>query len=54
MPLYEFRCSSCGKRFESRETVTEHERHREACPKCSSRKVEQLPSAFQAVTAKKS
>jgi hypothetical protein len=35
-------------------SFAEHERHpRPPCPKCKSRKVEQLPSSFQAVTKKK-
>ena len=54
MPTYEFRCSGCGKKFEHQETVAQHDRHREVCPDCSSRKVEQVPSSFQAVTSKKS
>jgi len=54
MPTYEYRCGKCGRRFEKIMTFSEHERKpRPPCPKCSSRKVEQLASAFQAVTGKK-
>jgi hypothetical protein len=35
-------------------TISEYEKARVACPKCKSKKVEQKPAAFFAVTAKKS
>lgn len=55
MPTYEYHCNKCDKNFSKIMTLTEHERKpRAACPKCASRKVEQLPSSFQAVTSKKS
>jgi len=54
MPTYEYVCNNCGKRFSKTMTFSEHERSpRPACPKCNSRKVVQRPSAFQAVTGKK-
>ena len=54
MPNYEFRCSGCGEPFTVHESVREHDQHKEQCPKCGSRKVEQRMSAFYAKTSKKS
>jgi len=54
MLTYEYRCGKCGRTFERGMTLEQHERRaRPSCPKCNSRKVEQLPSPFQAVTNKK-
>jgi putative FmdB family regulatory protein len=45
MPIYEYQCLECGKRFEklvrSRNSSLELE-----CPKCGGRKVRKLLSAF--------
>ncbi len=54
MPNYEFRCSGCGEPFTVHESVKDHDQHKEQCPKCASRKVEQRMSAFYAKTSKKS
>lgn len=54
MPAYEFECKQCGERFTLTETMKEHERHQEKCPKCGSKKVEQLMSIVYAKTSKKS
>ena len=54
MPNYEFRCSGCGEPFSVHESVKDHDQHKEQCPKCGSRKVEQRMSAFYAKTSKKS
>ncbi len=35
MPLYEYECSKCGKRFEKIEKVTAP--HRQKCPDCGAR-----------------
>jgi putative FmdB family regulatory protein len=54
MPTYQYRCGQCKRRFLKIMTLGQHEQHpRPTCPKCGSRKVQQLPSAFQAVTGKK-
>lgn len=51
---YAFQCRKCGERFHIKESLAEHERHREKCPKCGSKDVEQrLEPAFVA-TSKKS
>ena len=54
MPIYEYRCPKCNERFSKQETLSEHGLERPACPKCSSRDVEQVLSPFFAKTARKS
>jgi putative FmdB family regulatory protein len=54
MPSYEFFCKECKKTFTVIMTLQEYEKGHAACPKCKSKKVEQRPAAFFAVTAKKS
>jgi len=54
MPVYEYLCKDCHKRITLVRSITEYEKLPPACPKCKSHKVEQLPAAFFAVTAKKS
>lgn len=54
MPNYTFQCNQCGERFDVLESLQEHDQHREKCPKCGSKKVEQKPGSFFAQTAKKS
>lgn len=62
MAHYDYRCAECGKKFEAVQTFAEHDRredhehHRKlVCPKCGSRKVEQVVgSPAFAITTKKS
>lgn len=54
MPSYEFLCKNCKKTFSITLTLEAYEKSRVACPKCKSKKVEQKPAAFFAVTSKKS
>lgn len=54
MPCYEYICKDCKKTFTLIITLEEYEKGRIACPKCKSKKVEQKPAAFFAVTTKKS
>ncbi len=55
MPSYEFKCTECGKRFTQKLSFEEHDRRRgRKCPKCGSRKVEQLISPVFVKTSKKS
>ncbi len=44
MPLYEYRCSDCGKVQEFLETRSEAQPH--ACPSCGSQPMERIFSAF--------
>ncbi len=54
MPAYEYLCKDCKKTFTLIMSLAEYDKARPACPKCKSKKVEQKPAAFFAVTAKKS
>jgi putative FmdB family regulatory protein len=54
MPIYEFRCRKCRKRFTAAMPISAHGRRRPACPKCGSTAVEQLFSTFFAKTIRKS
>jgi len=54
MPVYDFRCEDCRKRFSLTLSVAERSRTRLRCPKCDSRKVEQQYTAVLAVTSRKS
>ncbi len=54
MPLYDYVCRECRKHFEIALTLSEHEAHKVTCPRCGSKRVEQEPAVFYAVTEKKS
>ena len=54
MPIYEFRCTQCRRRFSHSMPISEHGRKRPACPKCGSRAVEPELSPFFAKTIRKS
>lgn len=54
MPVYEYQCLKCGKKFELRMTMREYEEKRICCPKCGSRRVARRISSFFAQTSKKS
>ena len=54
MPIYEYRCEKCGKRFSRIEAISTHGRRHPACPKCKSTRVAQVFTAFYAKTVKKS
>lgn len=54
MPSYDYECTQCGKTFTVQQRVEEHERKKNKCPKCSSKKVEQLMSPVYVKTSRKS
>ena len=54
MPTYEFECRKCLHRFNLVESISEHDKHREKCPKCASAEVQSLISAVNLKTSKKS
>ncbi len=54
MPNYAFQCKKCGEDFEVRESVKEHDLHKEQCPKCSSGNIEQKYGNIYVKTSKKS
>jgi putative FmdB family regulatory protein len=51
---YAFECQGCGERFHLTESLEQHERHEEKCPKCGSDDVEQRLEAVYVSTSKKS
>ncbi len=54
MPVYEYRCTACKKRFSVKMSVSELEKGKPKCPKCKSKKTEKLITGFFAATSKKS
>lgn len=59
MPIYEYRCRDCGKVWERREHMSEHERVTGeggdlCCPQCDAERVQQVFSPFFAKTDRKS
>ncbi|MCS7338328.1 MAG: zinc ribbon domain-containing protein [Verrucomicrobiae bacterium] len=54
MPVYEYECTNCGKKFSQTERMSEHGKRKVRCPKCNSDKVVQRVSTFFAITSKKS
>jgi putative FmdB family regulatory protein len=54
MPTYEYRCKDCGNVFDRVEHLAEHAEAHPICPKCQSKQVEPVPTAFYAKTARKS
>ena len=54
MPIYEYRCTRCRKRFSDQQSISDHSKRRPACPKCKSRAVEPMFSLFFAQTGRKS
>jgi putative FmdB family regulatory protein len=53
MPVYEFICKKCKKRFSVTMPVAEYEKRRFKCPKCKSNQVRQQISTVQTITSKK-
>jgi putative FmdB family regulatory protein len=47
MPVYEYRCEKCGKRFELLRRMQDADRD-VVCPECRSEEVERLISSFSA------
>jgi len=54
MPTYEYRCRDCHHLFDRVEPLAEHGHTRQECPKCKSKKVEQVLTSFFAKTSHKS
>lgn len=54
MPIYEYRCTRCRKRFSYEQTMSAHGKRHPTCPKCKSRAVEPIFSTFFAKTGRKS
>lgn len=54
MPIYEYLCSKCRKKFTLLMSINEHDAKKVRCPKCKSVKVEQQFKSFFTITSKKS
>ena len=54
MPTYEYRCEDCGHEFVAVLTISEHDKGKPRCPKCSSEKVQQAVSGVFVKTSRKS
>jgi len=54
MPTYEFKCEKCKKAFSMVRSISEHAKSKVACPKCKSKKIQQIISVFMAKTSRKS
>lgn len=54
MPLYQYHCGNCNKRFTEQHSMHEHDGRRIQCPKCRSRKVNRVMEPFFARTSNKS
>jgi putative FmdB family regulatory protein len=54
MPTYVYRCAKCEETFERVETISEHGASKVKCPKCDSDEIVSVPTAFVAMTGKKS
>ncbi|MBP1597735.1 MAG: Zinc ribbon domain [Acidobacteria bacterium] len=57
MPIYSFECSKCGHKFDQTLSLAEFEKKEAkkfSCPKCRSKKVEQLMVGCTVQTSKKS
>lgn len=53
MPLYEYICKKCHKKFAEVLTIHEHETKKLHCPKCQSDDLEKVIEPFFAKTASK-
>jgi len=54
MPTYEYKCFKCNKEFSLILSMKEHDAGKAKCPKCGGKKLEQLITAFQVKTSRKS
>jgi len=54
MPIYEYVCQKCKKRFELVRRIKENGRKAASCPKCASKKVERRWSRVSVATSRKS
>ena len=52
MPEYRFQCEKCTKSFDVVATLAEYDAKSFKCPKCNSRKVKQVLTAFAPNTSK--
>lgn len=53
MPLYEYICNKCHKKFAEVLTIKEHETRKVRCPKCKGQELEHVIEPFFAKTVSK-
>ena len=54
MPVYEYVCLNCTRRFSERKPISEHDPKKVKCPKCKSKRVDRRWTTLQVTTSKKS
>ncbi len=54
MPMYEYHCDKCDREVTLTMTISQHEKGKIECPKCGSKALRQVLSAFMSQTSKKS
>ena len=54
MPVYEYRCEKCAKKFHVTCSMSEHDTKKARCPECKAAKVTQVFSSFFTKTDSKS
>ena len=54
MPIYEYVCLACKKKFSETKPVSSHDPKKVKCPKCTSKKVERRWSPVNVTTSRKS
>jgi putative FmdB family regulatory protein len=54
MPVYEYSCTACRKKFSLSMSVSDRDGKRVTCPKCRSRKVVQRFTSVYTQTSRKS
>jgi putative FmdB family regulatory protein len=54
MPVYEYHCNKCDREVTLTLTISQHEEGKIECPKCGSKALRPLLSAFMSQTSKKS
>jgi putative FmdB family regulatory protein len=52
MPVYEYHCDKCAREITLTLTISQHEKGKIECPKCGSKALRPLLSAFTSQTAK--
>jgi len=54
MPVYDFTCRACKKKFSVTQSVTDYDPKKIACPKCKGKKVERRWGSVYVKTSSKS
>jgi putative FmdB family regulatory protein len=54
MPVYDFQCENCKKKFSLTMAISEYEKKGFQCPKCKGNRVKQKITSFQTKTSRKS